>query len=99
MRVGCHAWFSNFYMNTKNNPIDGVQDLGWLNRAPIKIRINKCSHVSAWYAGRVGTEIEVEKVEVMRHPYQGIPEDVYWVRTGDRWNTINYVLKSDATEL
>ena len=65
----------------------------------MKIRINQCSHVSAWYAGRIGSVIEVARFEVLRHPYQGIPEDVYWVRTGDAWNTLNYVLKSDATEV
>ena len=85
-------------MSVKMKLTDGPQDLGFVSGVK-KIRIERCRHAGRWYAERVGTVIEVEKTEVLRHPYQGIPEDVYWVRTGDAWNTINYVLKSDATEL
>ena len=85
-------------MSVKMKLTDGPQDLGCLSGVK-KIRIERCRHAGRWYAARVGTVIEVEKTEVLRHPYHGIPEDVYWVRTGDAWNTINYVLKSDATEV
>jgi hypothetical protein len=63
------------------------------------IRIEKCSIPGAWYGSRIGETIHVERVEVLRHSSQGIPEDAYWCRTGDAYNTLNYVPKSDATEV
>ncbi len=63
------------------------------------IRINKCDDPGAWYAKHVGQVLPVERVEINRHASQGIPEDVYWCREGGTYNAINYVLKSDATEV
>jgi hypothetical protein len=63
----------------------------------MNIRINKCTSPSAWYADRIGQTLNVERLEINRHPSQGIPEDVYWCRTGDTYNTLNYVRASDAT--
>lgn len=62
----------------------------------MKIRINKCPN-GGWYAKRIGEVLDVERVEVLRHPSQGIPEDVYWCREGGIYNCINYVRASDAT--
>ena len=64
----------------------------------MQIRINKASDPGAWYAQHVGKILPVERVEINRHPSQGIPEDVYWCREGGTYNPINYVRKSDATE-
>jgi len=63
------------------------------------IRIEKCTSPSAWYAERIGQTLKIERHEINRSPSQGIPEDVYWCRTGDRCNTLNYVRASDATAL
>jgi hypothetical protein len=63
------------------------------------IRINKVTDPHAWYAEHVGKVLPVERVEINRRPDQGIPEDVYWCREGGTYNAINYVRKSDATEL
>lgn len=65
----------------------------------MQIRINKCTDAGAWYADRVGHVLPVERIEINRRPDQGIPEDVYWCREGGTYNPINYVRKSDATEL
>lgn len=65
----------------------------------MKIRINKTTDRGAWYAKRIGHVLTVEIAEINRRPDQGIPEDVYWCRTGDEFNTLNYVRKSDATEV
>ncbi len=65
----------------------------------MKIKINKATDHGAWYAKRIGQVLEVEHVEINRRPDQGIPEDVYWCRTGDEFNTLNYVRRSDATEI
>lgn len=63
----------------------------------LHIRIDKCTDPLAWYAGRVGQTLAVERHEINRHPSQGIPEDVYWCREGGVYNCINYVRASDAT--
>jgi hypothetical protein len=62
----------------------------------MKIKIDKSSCPSAWYAERIGQTLEVIHHEINRHPSQGIPEDVYWCRTGDAYNTLNYIRASDA---
>lgn len=62
----------------------------------MRIRINKATDTSAWYNNRVGESFTVERFEQNRDPSQGIPEDVYWVRTGDAYNTLNYIRASDA---
>lgn len=65
----------------------------------MNIRINKATRPGAWYAKHVGEVLPVERVEANRDPSQGIPEDVYWCREGGTYNPINYVRKSDATEV
>jgi hypothetical protein len=60
------------------------------------IRVLKSTNGDSWYATRIGQLIEVSHVEINRHPGQGLPESVYWCRTGDTWNTLNYVRFSDA---
>jgi len=65
----------------------------------MKIRIDKCTSPSAWYANRVGEVLPVVRFEANRHPAQGIPEDVYWCREGGTYNALNYVRRSDATEV
>jgi hypothetical protein len=66
---------------------------------PLRIRINKATERGAWYARHIGQVLPVEIVEINRRPDQGIPEDVYWCREGGVYNPINYVRKSDATEV
>jgi len=61
-----------------------------------KIRVLKCTSPSAWYADRIGLTLPVSRIEINLRPSQGIPEDVYWCRTGDAYNTLNYVRFSDA---
>lgn len=65
----------------------------------MQILINKVTYPGAWYAKHVGKILPVEFVEINRRPDQGIPEDVYWCREGGTYNPINYVRKSDATEV
>lgn len=62
----------------------------------MKILIHKCPERDRWYFNRVREVFVVEHVELNKHPDQGIPDDVFWVRTGDAYNTLNYVLVSDA---
>lgn len=64
---------------------------------PLYVRIDKCSRGGSWYEKRVGQVLPVERVEINRHPDQGLPGDVYWCREGGTYNAINYVLQSDAT--
>lgn len=63
---------------------------------PLYIRIEKCL-TDAWYASRIGETLPVEWSEINRRADQGLPGDVYWVRTGDLYNTLHWVLQSDAT--
>jgi hypothetical protein len=65
----------------------------------MKIRIDKCADPLAWYAKHVGEVLPVEWFEPYRDPSYGIPESVYWCREGGTYNPINYVRKSDATEV
>lgn len=62
------------------------------------ITINQCPH-SEWYCDRIGHSFPVSRHEINRHPSQGIPENVYWVREGGTYNALNYVRESDATVL
>lgn len=69
-----------------------------LNNGPLNMRITilKSTDPLAWYAKHVGQTFPVYRFEPNHDPSQGIPEDVYWVRTGDAYNTLNYVRASDA---
>lgn len=66
---------------------------------PLHIRIDKCADPRAWYRDRVGQTLPVEWCETLRSGDQGIPEDVYWCREGGTYNCINWVRRSDATEV
>ena len=101
-----NAELRNYATNSPVNPQIGrrislrtVEDYATSTPERMNIRINKATNPGAWYANRVGKVLPVESVEINRRPEQGIPEDVYWVRTGDSYNTINYVRKSDAIEV
>ncbi len=63
------------------------------------IRITQVTDPFAWYSDRVGQILAVEWFEPNRDPSQGIPEDVYWCREGGQYDCLNYVRKSDATEV
>jgi hypothetical protein len=65
----------------------------------VKIRIQSCRHPSQWYADKIGQVLIVSRHEVLRHPHQCLPEDVYWCCTDDAYKSLNYVLCSDATPL
>lgn len=61
-----------------------------------KVLIEKCTDPSAWYADKIGQTFGYRYFEALRNPEQGIPENVFWVRTGDTWNTLNYIRASDC---
>ena len=63
---------------------------------PLIIKINQCPH-GDWYKNRIGETMSVKSLEINWHPSQGIPADVYWCRTGDACDTVNYVRRSDVT--
>lgn len=63
------------------------------------IRIDRCTDSGSWYSQLVGKIIPFERLEICVHQGQGIPEDVYWCREGGTYNPINWVRRSDATEL
>ena len=52
----------------------------------MKITITKCSDGLSWYNRQIGSTFEVTRMT-----------DAYWVRTGDAFNTLNYILFDDAT--
>lgn len=53
----------------------------------------------SWYETRVAETFAVVRFERLRDPSQGIPGDVYWVRTGDAYNSLNFVRASDAASV
>ena len=59
----------------------------------MRIRINKCSDSLLWYHDRVGEEFEV--LYILKEP-KGFS---YWIRTGGMFNTKNYVLNRDCSEV
>jgi hypothetical protein len=61
-----------------------------------RIKVECASDQGVWYASRIGETFDVVRFEQLRDRSQGLPESVYWVRTGDAFNTINYVRVSDA---
>lgn len=59
----------------------------------MRIRINKCSDSLLWYHDRVGEEFDV--LYILKEP-----KDLsVWVRVGGMYNTKNYVLYSDCSEI
>lgn len=56
----------------------------------MKIRVNKFSDGLYWYATKLGIEFEVSYVTKENS------KKMYWVRTGDAYNTLNFVLAEDA---
>lgn len=59
----------------------------------MRIRINKCSDSLLWYHDRVGEEFDV--LYILKEP-KGFS---YWTRTGGMFNTKNYVLNWDCSEV
>jgi hypothetical protein len=64
-----------------------------------RIRIDKTTRADVWYGDHIGEVFTIEREESNRHPGQGIEDDVYWVRTGGPFNTLNWVFQKDATIL
>jgi len=59
----------------------------------MRIRITKCSDSLLWYHDRVGEEFNV--LYILKEP-----KDLsVWVRTSGMYNTKNYVLYSDCSEI
>ena len=59
----------------------------------MRIRINKCSDSLMWYSDRIGEVFNV--LYVLKEPkYLS-----YWVCTGDKYNTKNFVLNSECSEV
>ena len=59
----------------------------------MRIRINKCSDSLLWYHDRVGEEFDV--LYILKEP----KVLSVWVRTAGMYNTKNYVLYSDCSEI
>ena len=59
----------------------------------MRICINKCSDSLMWYNNRIGEIFEVLRVLKEPNGYS------YWVRTGCMFNTTNFVLNSDCSEV
>lgn len=59
----------------------------------MRIRINKCSDSLMWYNNRVGEIFEVLRVLKEPNGYS------YWVRTACMFNTVNFVLNWDCSEV
>lgn len=53
----------------------------------IKVKIKKCSKFDYWYANKVGEVFSLVRPDMQY--------DRYWVRTGDEFNTLNYVEAQD----
>lgn len=60
----------------------------------MNILIVRCSN-GGWYRERVGEIFDSVRFERNIDPSQGIPADVHWCRTGDTYNTLNYIVASD----
>lgn len=56
------------------------------------VEIVGCSDSLLWYNSRIGETFKVLRVEMF------LPEKqiVYWVRTGGRWNTLNFIYYEDV---
>lgn len=56
------------------------------------VEIVGCSDSLLWYNSRIGETFKVLRVEMF------LPEKqiAYWVRTGGKWNTLNYIYYEDA---
>lgn len=55
----------------------------------MKIIILKCSDTLLWYNRKIGCTFDAGEVG----------NGIYWVRTGDEFNTLNYILAEDADQL
>lgn len=56
----------------------------------MKIKIIDSRDVLYWYSERIGETFNVVRIEKI----EGII--YYWVRTNDRYNSLNFVLESDT---
>jgi hypothetical protein len=54
----------------------------------LNIQIKQCRDHLLWYSSRIGEVFKIVKVDHI--------EDMYWVRTGDAWNTLNFVYSVDC---
>lgn len=57
-----------------------------------EIRIVACSDSRLWYNSRIGETFRAVRVEKF------LPENkvVFWVRTGGKWNTLNFINFQDV---
>lgn len=55
-----------------------------------KIKIKSSDDTLYWYYDRIGEVFDIVRIEKI----DGII--YYWVKTADRYNTLNFVLESDA---
>lgn len=56
----------------------------------MKIKVQKASNSFYWYAREISKEFEVQYITVEQK------QKMFWVRSGDAYNTINFILESDA---
>lgn len=59
----------------------------------MKIRVVKASDAFYWYASKIGQEFEVEYLT----KDSGVA--YCWVRSGDSYNTINFIKADDCDEI
>lgn len=56
----------------------------------LKIKIENSTDTLYWYSDRIGEVFNIVRIEKI----DGVI--YYWVKTADKYNTLNFVLESDA---
>ena len=56
----------------------------------LKLKIKSSSDILYWYSKRIGEVFDIVRIERIG----GVVH--YWVKTSDVYNTLNFVLESDA---
>lgn len=64
----------------------------------MKIKILKCSDASLWYNRHIMKEFEIYRKEIDLYDFKN-PRIYLWVRTGDEWNTLNWIYEHDVEYL
>lgn len=62
-------------------------------KSETKVRITSCSDSSLWYNARIGEVFNVIGVDFHETTAE---VTFFWVRTGDEWNTSNWIHRKDA---
>ena len=62
------------------------------NDREVKIKIVRCSDTRLWYNDRINEIFTLVDVEMNKNSEVAF----FWVRTGDEWNTSNWIHRTDA---